>query len=291
MTTLFRLPKRVVRFYGNLDFALDVISTRQIALIHVSKINNPFDPYFYFETDFNEDYDRLIAYVRDHHANDLDLFKKLRPAENWSEDMATIKTYFQKLRDSVYLFSTVADEDGKHPAHNLYMWSHYANGHRGVAIEFDPVEIGKTVLTEYNQGQSEQRQLNDIWAKVKYDVSDVSSVTAEMYFDYAMKFIEDPYAKSKRHEYYEAISSVKSEIWKNEHEWRLYVERRDTRTRVLKYSVGTAAIKGVYLGLEAPAFSTADFKFETQNKCPNAKLFKAKKAVGHIALEFCEVIE
>jgi hypothetical protein len=288
MTTLFKLPKRVVRFYGNLDFALDVISTRQIALIHVSKINDPFDPYFYFETDFNEDYDRLIAYVTDHHANDLDWFK--RPAEIWSQNMATMKTYFQKLRDSTYLFSTVADEEGKHPVDNLYMWSHYANGHRGVAIEFDPVEIGKTVLTEYNQKQSEPLQLNDIWAEVKY-VSNVSPVTAEMYFDFEKKFIDDARAKSKLHEYYEAISNIKSKIWEIEREWRLYVERHDTRTKVLKYSVGTAAIKGVYLGLEAPTFSTADFKFEMQSRCPNAKLFKAKKTGGRIALEFYQVIE
>jgi Protein of unknown function (DUF2971) len=290
MITLSKLPKLVVRFYGNLDFALDAISSRQIALIHVSKINDPFDPYFYFETDFNEDYDRLMAYVRDRHVADLDLFKRLRPEENWSQNMAAIKAYFQELRDSTYPFSTVADEDGKHPVNNLYMWGHYANGHRGVAIEFDPVEIGKTVLTEYNQVQSEELQLHDIWAKVKY-VSDVSPVTAEMYFDFAKKFIDDAWGKSKLHEYYEAISNVKSEIWKNEREWRLHVQRHDTRARVLKYSIGAAAIKGVYLGLKAPTSSTADFKSKCKVGAPPRNCLKPNKAVGQIALEFHEVIE
>jgi Protein of unknown function (DUF2971) len=203
-TTSAALPKRVVRFYSNLDFALDVVSTRQIAIVHVSKFNDPFDPYFYFETDFGEDYDKLVEYVQRQHPDHFDLFVKLRPRENWPQNLAAIKRYFEKLRDAAFVFSTVAVQQNAHPKDNLYMWSHYANGHRGVAIEFDPVKMGEVLLKEHNKDADVQLDFEELWVKVKY-LRDVSPVTAEMYFDFAIKFIEDVDAKSKLHRYYEEL--------------------------------------------------------------------------------------
>jgi hypothetical protein len=63
MTAKSRLPKHVVRFYGNVDFALDTVAHRQAILVHVSNLNDPFDPYFFFETDFGEKYSALLEYI------------------------------------------------------------------------------------------------------------------------------------------------------------------------------------------------------------------------------------
>ena len=37
-------PAAVTRFYGKVDYALDVIRNKQIAFVHVSLLNDPFDP-------------------------------------------------------------------------------------------------------------------------------------------------------------------------------------------------------------------------------------------------------
>jgi hypothetical protein len=65
-----RLPKHVVRFYGTVDFALDAIAHRQMTFVHVSRLNDPFDPYFFFETDFQGKYSELLKYVRKKHPED-----------------------------------------------------------------------------------------------------------------------------------------------------------------------------------------------------------------------------
>jgi hypothetical protein len=47
------------------DFALDTIGALEITLVDASLLNDPFDPYFFFETDFGEDYNALwITFVR-----------------------------------------------------------------------------------------------------------------------------------------------------------------------------------------------------------------------------------
>lgn len=63
MVELKQLPAGVVRFYGSLDFALDTIGAKQITLILTSKLDDPFDPYFFFETDFGEVYRAVVDYV------------------------------------------------------------------------------------------------------------------------------------------------------------------------------------------------------------------------------------
>jgi hypothetical protein len=53
-------PQQVVQFYGNVDYAMDVIKNRQIAVIHISMLNDPFDPYY-----FLSQRDRMIAARRE----------------------------------------------------------------------------------------------------------------------------------------------------------------------------------------------------------------------------------
>jgi hypothetical protein len=74
MSTSSPLRNQVVRFYGNFDFALDAIANRQVTFIHVTKLNDQFDPYFFFETDFDVSYTRLVDYVREKHPTDFSWF-------------------------------------------------------------------------------------------------------------------------------------------------------------------------------------------------------------------------
>jgi hypothetical protein len=65
-----RLPKHVVRFYGTVDFALDAIGAPAGDVRACVELNDPFDPYFFFETDFQGKYSELLKYVRKKHPED-----------------------------------------------------------------------------------------------------------------------------------------------------------------------------------------------------------------------------
>lgn len=131
MTGRTQLPQRVVRFYGNTDFALDAIAHRQITFIHVSLLNDPFDPYFVFETNFDANYDKLLAYVEKEHPDYSDWFKLHVPIEHWQRLVVDIKSHMDNYKRTKFVFSCSAVTGDQHPRDNLYMWGHYANGHRG----------------------------------------------------------------------------------------------------------------------------------------------------------------
>jgi len=126
-----RLPQHVVRFYSNTEFALDAIAHRQIAFVHASLLNDPFDPYFFFETSFDADYDKLLAYVESSHPKYIEWFKVHVPIEHWRQLVVNIKKHMENYKRTTFVFSCSAVTSDQHPRDNLYMWRHYANGHRG----------------------------------------------------------------------------------------------------------------------------------------------------------------
>lgn len=87
-------PQYVMHFYGNLQYALDTIGFKEITFLHPDKLNDPFDPPFSFETDFNEDYDTLINHVQQHHAENLDDFRERIPQEKWQLFVKEICDHF-----------------------------------------------------------------------------------------------------------------------------------------------------------------------------------------------------
>src|SRR5947209_1245980 len=51
-------PATVTRVYGTIDYALDLIRSKQVAFVHVSLLNDPFDPYCFFRKFRRSDYPR-----------------------------------------------------------------------------------------------------------------------------------------------------------------------------------------------------------------------------------------
>ncbi len=150
ISALPKRPQYVTRFYGNVDYALDVIANQQITFVHASALNDPFDPYFFLETDFGEDGAHLLNYIRENHPRDEALFKPLIMAASLQQSLKEIREKLLSWRKSTFVFSTSAECEGMHPRDNLYMWGHYGNGHRGVAIEFD-TECMATSVLEYHK--------------------------------------------------------------------------------------------------------------------------------------------
>jgi len=78
-------PKRVVRFYGNLEYAMQCIGFKEVTFLHPDKLNDPFDPYFFYATDFGDNYPALLNHVQQYYSKDLQKFKELLPKKTGSE--------------------------------------------------------------------------------------------------------------------------------------------------------------------------------------------------------------
>ena len=278
-------PERVVRFYSNVDFALDAIGTQQITLIHASKLNDPFDPYLFFETDFAEKYESLVDYVSANFPDDVGWFMREFPIEGWKKSLGRIEEYFCRLKDNVFVFSTSAQFNDVHPKDNLYMWGRYANGHRGVAIEFNTMEIAQMLIKDDKVERLAPVTPNEIWVQVEY-VPTFSSITRSMVFDFAKWLHNGEHGESKLHKYYNIIARIKSSDWKSENEWRLLWQREDTKRKVIRVPIGNKAVESVYIGMNTSPQVQEDIIFETRQNYPAATIFKVKKKRGGFALEF-----
>ncbi|MBI3583092.1 MAG: DUF2971 domain-containing protein [Nitrospinae bacterium] len=281
-------PQYVIRFYGNTNYALECIALKQIAFIHVEKLNDPFDLILDFVTDFNDDYASLVDYVQKHHPTQLTLFKERLPEQNCKELIAGWSK-LAKRRESLFVFSTCAVEEGNHPRNNLYMWGHYGNGHRGVAIEFNTTALAKLLIKQDNPYSKSP------WWKMNY-TKEIPKIKCEDIFEFEINSEPDPnnlesYGPKLKCVIDKRIRS-KGEIWKNENEWRLVWENDETKLKIHRYELPDNAITAVYLGCHAAEKEQLrnDFVYETQRNFPSASVFRAKMRKGEYALDFEKIV-
>jgi hypothetical protein len=279
-------PHKVVRFYGNTDFALEAVAGRQVTLVHVSKLNDPFDPYFFFETDFENDYDRLLSYVRNRSSKDSDWFQSHVPRERWQQSIDSVEAHVKSYRDSTFVLSCSAVSKDSHPKDNLYLWGHYGAGHRGVAIEF---ETKKTIslLVNDNLG-SKNLDLEDPWIKINYDTQ-APRLTAKIFYQFYRSEYEGRQERTPLHNYVDSTTHFKSSVWSREQEWRILWRNDETRLKIHKVKIPEDVISAVYVGLAASPSVQDDVVFETRRNFPTAKIFKARKRNGYAELRFEQI--
>jgi Protein of unknown function (DUF2971) len=160
-----------------------------------------------------ENYQALIDYISEVYPDDLGWFINVIPVEGWQKSINDLNGYFNRLRDQTYIFSTVGVGATEHPKDSLYMWSHYAYGHRGLAIEFDTHEIGSDLVEMYNNCHAEKISIHDAWVRVDYE-NQLSPITKKMFFDFAKAAYENTNRKTSIHKYYDSIAKTKSTVWR-----------------------------------------------------------------------------
>ena len=285
MTARSKLPPKVVRFYGNVDFALDTIAHRQITLVHVSKLNDPFDPYFFFETDFGGNYDKLLEHVRKKHPQDVAGFSKAVTAESWGQSVDNVQRDFKALWNGIFVLSASAPRDSTHPKDNLYLWGHYGNGHRGVAIEFDTQQTTSIMINDHHRQKGDLLTAEDVWIRVDYEHR-LAPITLEQFFQFCKNSYEQTGRRTSLHDYYDKIAKTKALAWKTENEWRLLWQNDETRLKFHRTAINEAAITAVYIGQNTATGAAEDIVFETRRQFPAAQIYKARKRHGEFALDF-----
>ncbi|MBC7962812.1 MAG: DUF2971 domain-containing protein [Steroidobacteraceae bacterium] len=282
-------PKTVMRFYGNLEYAIQSIAFKEITFLHSDKLNDPFDPYFYFITDFNENYSTLIDFVQQRHAKDLQYFEDRLPQSNWDKFIKLIEGHFKLFLKGSYLFSTCAISKDCHPKDNLYMWSHYGNGHRGVAIEFDTTLLSKAVLDKQKRLGNKVINIDEVWTKVNY-TTEVPKITCEAIFQFIMNDLEIPdknaWEGTELSRILSQIVRSKSIEWKIENEWRLMWQNDETKVKVQRVNLYDESVAAIYLGCLIDNNAKDNLISEAKQNFPIAKIFGGKKVKGEFALEF-----
>ena len=270
------LPATVVRFYGNVGYALDTIAHQQIIYIHSSLLNDPFDPNFFFETDFEGSYEQLLAWVEKKHP---DALPGHVTADSLGKSVEVVQTRMKILRDQSFVFSCSAVTRDSHPKDSLYMWGHYGNGHRGVALEFDTRKVASLITEKYNLAPE------DAWVRIEYEAK-LAPITCDMFFDFFLNEYEQGKRLTSLQAYSAKTSHVKQLVWEREKEWRLFRRLDGTQLKVHRELIPPDAITAVYIGLAASKSSEADIVFETRKKFPSAKIYRAHKKLGFTELEF-----
>ena len=290
-------PNRVMRFYGNLQYTLETIALKQITFLHVDRLNDPFDANLSFETDFDDDYQTLINYAQQYYAKDFETFIMRLPKENWDGFLADMERHFNNSRNSSFIFSTSEVSETDHPKDNLYMWSHYGNGHRGVALEFDTHFLAKAVLQKVKVIEGEEVNLDEVWSEINY-VNEVPKITCEHIINFVINDVPIPdekvWSKTQLADILSKRYSSKNIGWQIENEWRLAWHNDETRLKIQRLDLIEDNITALYLGLRYPLDndnSNDDLIFEMRRNFPKAKIFKAMKGKGKSILDFKQIMD
>lgn len=281
------VPQNVIRFYGNTDYALECIALKQITFVHIEKFNDPFDPVIDYVTDFNDNYAILLSYVHKHHPSHFNFFKERFPERRWTETVAEWSHFASALRETMYVFSTCAVAEGSHPRDNLYMWSHYGNGHRGIAIEFNTTALGE-LLIQQDVSNGEPPWL---WWKMDYK-KEIPQIKCEDIIEFVLNAQPnadnlETYGPKLTSTIHQRLCS-KGEVWMSEDEWRLVLRNDDRKLKICRRDISSKAVTAVYLGCRAAEQEQLRNAFgcETQRHYPNANVFRAKMRSGEYALDF-----
>ncbi|MGD1038035.1 MAG: DUF2971 domain-containing protein [Roseiarcus sp.] len=285
------IPQQVTRFYGTVDYAMDVVANRQIAFVHVSMLNDPFDPYCFFETDFGESYPNLIAFMKKNHPGDLPWFRANVPPISWGQTVRDLKAYMQRVRETAFIFSTSTTYYALHPKDNLYMWGHYANGHRGVAIEFNTQALATAVIKHHEAENGKPPEATDVWAEIEYTKT-FGPITAEYVYEFMKQ--EKDISNRKRtirsttqlDMYYARLPRIKSDVWQSENEWRLMWQSEKTTGKIYKCPIPEDAITTIFLGLNLAPDKAEEILAVAKLNFPRTSIFRAHKRHGALALEF-----
>src|SRR5690242_8995654 len=97
------VPGSVTRFYGTSAYALDVLENHQITFVRVTLLNDPFDPYGFYETSFNG-YVGLSQHILTNHPQDRGWFRAAVSPQSWGESERRVWAYMEALgRDTFVL--------------------------------------------------------------------------------------------------------------------------------------------------------------------------------------------
>lgn len=278
------------RFYGNPEYAFDVLKNKRIALVRPALFNDPFDPSFEFLTECNGSRDKFLYFVEKNHFTEFNQWiqSALTLAE-WKRMLDIFENTLRSVKNNAFFCSFSKGESYQHIEKNHYMWGHYANGFRGVCFEFNEKELGASV------GGPE---VEIIFTSMNY-VNEKLKISNQSLFELVCAIKEhknkdkflDAMDNTGFHEEHNNMLFQKSRQWQEENEWRLSKTNDDVNVDVIYEPIQVDAISAIYLGCrynkgEHPRYDIVEC---ARKNFPNAKIYDAKLVRGEFRLEFHEI--
>lgn len=143
---------------------------------------------------------------------------------------------------------------------NILMWSHYADNHTGVAVEF-------------------HAQLEDSAFILAQPVRYMTKIPIITYEDIVAR-------KLGPNQLFEMITLIKSKDWEYEREWRVVAAMRDKSKDYEILSFPPEEVAGVYFGCRTTDESKREIIEIVNDKYPDAKIYQARKHEREFSLVF-----
>ena len=278
-------PARLTRFFGNLDFAKDVFHSRSITLVRATLMNDPFDPYFEFLTDFDDHYRAILKWIEANHGpGDVRWFKERMPYQAWSNFLRDINRKNANFKKNTFILCASASLGDLEPAHNLYMWGHYCAGHRGVAIEFDAETVAVSMIKHQVNIHPEWERDRKLWTRMIYRDTVVRLSAGDLYE--FMKLPPEHEAESRLYRHLNTISRIKSTAWQPEQEWRLMWQNDEAEGDIYKVPIQRGSVRRVIIGLRVADDDAAQVAAACREGFPDAEVVRASARRGEFALDF-----
>lgn len=244
------LPKTLIKFYSNTEYFEEFLQEKKLAVVHAEKLNDPFDPPLFIHGD--ESWQKAIS--------------------NWQESEESMRA---KVLRNLYISSFCAKTEEHDPRKSLYMWGHYADGHRGVAVEFD-YKILRQNLNEITKKMHIRMPLQAI----NYEEPKIlNSTDLDNYLDGDKSILENNLEENLFR---------KTSNWKEENEYRFMLIDKSNKLRdVYKIKIWPKTIKAIYFGMRNKDID--DLTALAKINFPKSDLFEAKKITGKLDLEFEEI--
>ncbi len=209
--------------YTSINTAKEILKNQKIRLSKVASFNDPLDCYIPY---FNED---MINEVSDAMYKKYDI-SKLAIHNNISSINAKVSLKWSEYIKQLRVFCMTADK-----TENILMWSHYAECHRGVKLEFSThktLNSKKAVEVKYeNHAESMEKLMKGV---LDYTANDTKNIPLLM-DDETMLQALTPLIYNKREE------------WSYEKEYRFIEIQQDNEELDVKFE--TSELKSITLGL------------------------------------------
>ncbi len=208
-------PRSLFKYCSIDNFTLEAIKTGCVWMSNPANFNDPFD--CALSLDFksfnkrNSNYYSALSSVLAGRSESHTLAKQQAPIPGWVMNVANHNFLEEQRKIGVCCFSEEST--------NILMWSHYADNHRGICIEY-----------EFSEGTLPHSKIQ----KVNY-CNQIPQITVENF---------NQSTREEKQSMLKELSILKSEIWGYEKEWRLIHDENDT------YFPEVINIKSVILGIK-----------------------------------------
>ena len=235
----WRIPKKLYRYMSFDNYWTNNLFKGEVVLKKPSEFNDPFDCYLNIDINKFWDTSGKKLFYKEHGMN-------ISMNKHYGQD-SDLSIFFGQDRMRVACFA----ESWK----TLLMWSHYADSHKGLCIEYD------------------------------------TSLMSVKKFLFPIIYQNELYNATNDFCYYENnlfnFLFFKSNEWKYENEWRIAVMKEQINDKMydngceLYKLIMKNCISAVYIGLKADDSNIEKIK----NADVNFKIYKAKKSSNNFCLE------